>query len=149
MLGHLSTTTACSAPVGNDCTFYVGSSLHYYSMFSPSGEWLHILCWVISPLLQHVQSQWVMTAHFILGDCYTETTGYSQAGDMCHFCTATAGSIPAGNTKKLCTLIHNTKPKIWTNLFLRYLYYNITLNTPKCSVRQGTIITDSNQRNNP
>jgi len=92
---------------------------------------------------------WDMAAHCILGDCYNGSTGYSPAVDMCHFCTAAAGSSPAGNPNKLCILIHDTKPKIWTNFLLRYLYYNIKLNTPKCFVPQGTIITDSNQNKNP
>ena len=144
MLGHISTTTACSVPLGtwlyvlfesflhcystfhsclgHGCTFYHGWLLHCNSRLHPAGDMCHFC---------------------------TATAGYSPAGDVCHFCTTTGGSIPAANTNKLCILIHDTKPKIWTNFLLRYLYYNITLNIPTYFVHQGTIVTDSNQRNNP
>jgi len=44
-------------------------------------------------------------------------------------------------------MIHDTKPTKSTNLFLRYLHYNITLNITTCFGPQGIIIRESNQSN--
>ena len=52
-----------------------------------------------------------------------------------------------GHFREEKNLIHDNKLTKCTNLFLRYLYYNITINTPICFRPQGTIIRQSNQRN--
>jgi hypothetical protein len=44
-------------------------------------------------------------------------------------------------------LINDTKPTKCTNLFLRYLHYNFTLNIPTFFSPQGDINTESNQSN--
>ena len=41
--------------------------------------------------------------------------------------------------------IHNTQTIKCTALFVRYLYYNITLNIPTCFDPQGIIVRESNQ----
>jgi len=43
--------------------------------------------------------------------------------------------------------IHDTKPTKCTDLFLRYLYHNITLDIRTCFGLQWTIIRESNQNN--
>jgi len=42
-------------------------------------------------------------------------------------------------------IFHDTEPTNCTDLFLRYLFYNITLNIATCCRRQGTNIRESNQ----
>ena len=44
-------------------------------------------------------------------------------------------------------LIHDIKPTKCTNLFLGYLYYNITLNFAMCFGPKRTIIRESNKNN--
>ena len=41
--------------------------------------------------------------------------------------------------------MHETKPTKYPKLFLRYLYYSITINSPTNFGPQATIIRESNQ----
>jgi len=43
--------------------------------------------------------------------------------------------------------IQDIKPTKYTKLFLRYLYYNVTLNITTCFGPKGTVSRESNQSN--